>query len=100
MDMVDIVRRGDDDDDDGDAEADVIDVDDAMDVEVAADKSATVGDEVVDVTVDEVATAAGPEVTGSGSRKTPPVLMLRWTLTNVMSIPLCRLEKTERGAKA
>jgi hypothetical protein len=57
-------------------------------VEVAADKSAAIGDEAVDVAVDEVATAATPEVIGSGKRKTPPALMFRWTLPNVMSIPL------------
>jgi hypothetical protein len=92
--MVDVVRR---DDDDG---ADVIDVVDAVVVEVEADKSAATGDEALDVVVDEVATAVRPEVIGSGSRKMPPSLMLRWTLPNAISIPPRRPEKVERDVKA
>jgi hypothetical protein len=87
-------------DDDGDAGADVIDAGGAVVVEVATDKSSMIGDEAVDVAVDEVATAAGPEVIASGSSRTPSALMLRWTLLNVMSIPPCRPEKAERDAKA
>jgi hypothetical protein len=83
--MVDVVQR--DDDVDGDDGADAIEVVDAVVGEVAADKLATVGDEAVDVVVDEVTTAAGTEVIGSGSCRTPPALMLRWTFPNVMSIP-------------
>jgi hypothetical protein len=51
--MVDMVWR-DDDDDVG------VDTGDAVVVEVAADKSATVGDEATDVAVDELATVVGP----------------------------------------
>jgi hypothetical protein len=96
--MVDMMRR--DGDADGDIGADIIDIADAVVVEVAANKSTAVGDEVVDVAVDEVATAVRPEVIGSGSRRTPPALMLRWTLPNVMSILARRPEKAERDAKA
>jgi hypothetical protein len=96
--MVDVVRR--DDDADGDDRADVIDVADAVDVEVASGKSATVGDVAKDVAVDEVTTAVRPEVIGSGSRRTPPTLLLRWTLPNAMSIPPRRPKKDERDANA
>ena len=96
--MVDVVRR--DDDADGDDGADVIEVADAVVVKVAVDKSAAVGDEANDVAVDEVTTVVRPEVIGSGSRRTPPVLMLRWTLPNAMSTPPRRPEKAERDAKA
>ena len=85
---------------DDDDEADVIDVVDAVFVEVAADKSAAAGDEALDVVVDEVATAVRPEVIGSGSRRMPPTLMLRWTLLNAISIPPRRPEKAERDVKA
>jgi hypothetical protein len=95
---VDVVRR--DDEADGDDGADVIDDVDAVVVEVAADKSAAVGDEVVDVAVDELAITARPEVIGSGSRETPPALILRWTLPNGRSIPPRRPEKDECDAKA
>jgi hypothetical protein len=96
--MVDMVRR--DDDDDDDARVDVINIGDAVVLEVAANKSAMVDDEAVDVAVDKATDDAGPEVIGSGSRRTPPALMLRWTLPNIMSIPPCRLEKAERDAMA
>jgi hypothetical protein len=88
-----MVRR----DDDG---ADVSDVADEVVVDVAADKIAAVGDEAEDVAVDEVGTVLRPEVIEFGSRRTPPALMLRWTLPNVMSIPVRRPEKAERDAKA
>jgi hypothetical protein len=55
-DTVDMVRRID--DDDGDV---------GVDTDDAADKSAAVSDEAVDVAVDEVAAIASPEVIGSGS---------------------------------
>jgi hypothetical protein len=60
---------------------------DVVVVEVAVDKSATVSDEAVDIAVDEVTVSAEPEVIWSRSRRTPPALMLRWTLANLMSIP-------------
>jgi hypothetical protein len=59
--MVDMVRR----DDDDDIEA-------GVDTEGAVDRSTTVGDEAVDVVVDEVVDFAAPEAIGSGSRRTPP----------------------------
>jgi hypothetical protein len=52
--MVDMVRH------DDDAGADVIDVG-AVVVEIAGDKSATISDETIDVAVNEVVAAAGPE---------------------------------------
>jgi hypothetical protein len=78
----------------------MIGIADAMVDEVAADRSAAVGDEAADVAVDEVATTAGPEVIGSGSRRTPPSLMLRWTLRNTISILPRRPEKVEHDEKA
>jgi hypothetical protein len=71
---------------------------DVVVIDVAADKSATVGDEAVDVAVDDITVAAEPEAIGSRSRRMPPALMLRWTLSNVMYIPPCRPEKVERDA--
>jgi hypothetical protein len=91
--MVDIVQC-----DDDYTRTDVIEVSDTMVIEVAADKPSTVGDEAVDVIVDECATATRPEVFGSRSCRMPPMLMLRWTLPNVISIPSCRPEKAERVA--
>jgi hypothetical protein len=91
--MVDMVWR-DDDDDVG------VDTGDAVVVEVAADKSATVGDEAMDVAVDEVTTIAEPGVIGSRSRRTPPTLTWKWTLPNIFSILLLRPEKAERDASA
>jgi hypothetical protein len=78
--MVDMVRR---------------DVDDGEDVGVdacAADISVAVGD--------EVAAAAALEVIRSGSRRTPPELMRKWTLPNVRSIPSHRSEKAKRDTSA
>ena len=85
--MVDIVRR--DDDDDGDV---------GVDTDGATDRSTVVGDEAVDVAVDEVAVFAVPEAIGSGSRGMPPESTRKWTLPNVMSIPPRRPEKAERDA--
>jgi hypothetical protein len=59
--MVDTVRRGDADDEDV-----------GVDTDDAADRLAAVGDEVVDVAVDEVAAVAAPEAIGFGSRRMPP----------------------------
>jgi hypothetical protein len=82
---------------DGDVEADVADV---VVGEVAADKSAMFGDEAVDVDADKAAVVAVPKVVGPGSRRTPPALMSRWMLPNVMSIPPCGSEKAEHDVKA
>jgi hypothetical protein len=71
-----------------------------VDVEVASGKSATVGDVAKDVAVDEVTTAVRPEVIGSGSRRTPPAMMLRWTLPNAMSIPPRMPEKAKCDVEA
>jgi hypothetical protein len=87
--MVDMVRRSDADDDDGDA---------GVDTDDAADRSAAVGDEAVDVAVNEVAIVTMPKLIMSGSRRTPPESTRKWTLPNVMSIPPHRPEKAERDA--
>jgi hypothetical protein len=57
-----------------------------------------VGDEAIDIAVDEVAAVAVPEMIGSGSRRTPPELMRKWTLPNVMFIPSHRPKKVKRDA--
>jgi hypothetical protein len=93
-----VVRRND--DSDGDDGADTVGTAHAVVDEVAADSSAAVADEEEDVAVDEVAIAAGPEVIGLGSRRTPPALMLRWTLPNAMSIPPRMPEKAKRDVEA
>jgi hypothetical protein len=93
-----VVRRND--DTDGDDGADTVGTADAVVDAVAADSSAAVADEAEDVAVNEVAIAAGPEVIGLESRRTPPALMLRWTLPNAMSIPPLRPEKAECDVKA
>jgi hypothetical protein len=95
-DIVDVVRRGD--DADVDEGADKISVVGTVD-EFAADRSAMVGDEATDVAVDEVATAAGPEKIRSEGRRTPPVLMLRWTLPIARSILPHKPEKAEHDVK-
>jgi hypothetical protein len=87
-----------DDDADGDDGADTISVAGVVD-EVAADRSDTVGDEAADVAVDEVVTTVGPERIGSGSRRMPPALMVRWTLPIARSILSRKLEKAECDAK-
>jgi hypothetical protein len=69
---------------DDDEEADMISVAGVVD-EVAAEGSATVGDEAADVAADGAAAAGGAEGIGSGRRRIPPALMLRWTL------PIARL---------
>jgi hypothetical protein len=98
MDIVDVVWRNDDAySNDG---ANAVGTVDAVVDEVAVDSSATVGDEVEDVAVDEVVTATGPEGVRSRSRRTPPALMLKWTIPNAMSIPPRRPEKAECDAKA
>jgi hypothetical protein len=79
MDMVGIVQCDDDDDDDAEVHTG------------AADKSAM---------VDEAAAIAALEAIGSGSRRTPPELMWKWMLPNIMSIPSRRPEKAERDASA
>jgi hypothetical protein len=87
--MVDMVRRSDADDDDGDA---------GVDTDDAADRSAAVGDEAVDVAVNEVAIVTMPKLIMSGSRRTPPESTRKWTLPSVMSIPPRRPEKAKRDA--
>jgi hypothetical protein len=82
-----MVRRDDDDDE-------AIGVED----DGAADRSAAIGDEAVDVAVDEVVVLAAPGAIGPGSRRTPPESTWKWTLPNVMSIPPRRPEKAEREA--
>ena len=85
--MEDVVRR-----DDGDDEDSGADTDDA------ADRSASIGDEAVDVAVNEVVVFSAPGAIGPGSRRTPPESMRKWTLPNVMSIPSRSPEKAERDA--
>ena len=87
--MVDVVWRDDEDDEDV-----------GVDPDGVADSSTAVGDEAVDVGVDEVTAVAAPETIGPGSRRTPPESTWKWTLPNVMSTPPRRPEKAERDAKA
>jgi hypothetical protein len=87
---------------DGDEEADMISVAEVADEdvadEVAADVSAAVGDEATDVAdVFAIATCIGG--IGSGSRRTPPELMLRRMLPSIRSTPPRRPEKAERDVK-
>jgi hypothetical protein len=98
MDIVDVVQR--DDDTEVDNGADAIGFADPVVDEVVANSSAAVGDDAKGVSVDEVTTTTGPEVIGSGSRRTPPALMLMWTLQNAMSIPSRRYEKSELDTEA
>ena len=86
--MVDMVRH--DDDDDGDV---------GVDTDDATDSSAVVDDEAADVAANGVAATAGPKSIGSGRRRTPPALMLRWTLPIARSIPPGRPEKVECDEK-
>ena len=88
-------RDGDADDDE---EADMIGVAGVVD-EVAADRSAAAGDEAADIVANGAAAATGPERIGSGRRRMPPALMLRWTLPIARSIPPRRPEKVERDEK-
>jgi hypothetical protein len=69
-----------------------------VDTDDVADKSIAIGDEAVDVAVNEVVVLAAPGAIGSGSRRTPPESTRKWTLPNVMSIPPRRPEKAERDA--
>jgi hypothetical protein len=82
----------------GDEEADTIGIA-GVDDEVAVDSLVAIGDEVADVAADGAAAAAGPERIGSGRRRTPPALMLRWTLPIARSIPPRKPEKAERDEK-
>ena len=61
-----------------------------------ADSSTAVGDEAVDVVVDDVVVVAAPGAIGPGRRRTPPESTRKWTLPNVMSNPPRRPEKTGR----
>jgi hypothetical protein len=83
---------------DGDEEADTISVAGMVD-EVEAERSAAVGDEAAEVATDRAAATTGPERIGSGRRRTPPALMLRWTLPIARSIPPRRPEKVECDEK-
>ena len=81
------MRRDDGDDDDA-----------GLDTDDAANKSTAIGDEAVEVAVDEVMVFAAPGAIRPGNRRTPPESTRKWTLPNVMSIPPRRPEKAERDA--
>jgi hypothetical protein len=88
-----------DDDADGDDGANTISFVGVVD-EVAADRSATVGDEAADVAVHDVAAAVGPKRIWPGSRRTPPALMVRRKLSIARSIRPRKPEKAKRDANA
>jgi hypothetical protein len=78
--------------DDGDADDAGVDTDDAT------DRSTVIGDEAVDVAVDEVVVFFVPATIGPGSQRTTPESTRKWTLPNVMSIPSRSPKKVERDA--
>jgi hypothetical protein len=83
--MEDVVRH-----DDGDDKGAGVDTDDE------ADRWAAIGDEAVDVAVDEAVVFVSPGAIEPESRRRPPKSTRKWTLPNVMSILPLRPEKAGR----